>query len=102
MGAGEGGVLGAIEGRVDVLAVCEFGEFCVFGDGGGEEFGGRVGWAWVGGLYEFVCCWELMGGLGEGWGGGEMGDGGGVCIGEHYGDGSALSWLGFEVVVLNL
>lgn len=65
MGAGEGGVLGAIEGRVDVLAVCEFGEFCVFGDGGGEEFGGRVGWAWVGGLCEFVCCWELMGGDGR-------------------------------------
>lgn len=75
MGAGEGGVLGVVEGRVDVLAVCELGEFCVFGDGGGEEFGGGVGWAWVGGLYEFVCGWEVRevwgrsgGGLGEAWG----------------------------------
>lgn len=85
MGAGEGGVLGAIAGRVDVLAVCEFGEFCVFGDGGGEEFGGRVGWAWVGGLYEFVCCWELMGGLGGEMGGRwEMG-GGGSALGSITG-----------------
>lgn len=95
MGAGEGGVLGAIEGRVDVLAVCEFGEFCVFGDGGGEEFGGRVGWAWVGGLYEFVCCWELMGGLGEGWGGGGDGRWG---RGLHWG---AL-WGWFSVVMVGV
>ena len=64
MGEGEGGVLGAVEGGVEVLAVCERGEFCVFDDGGGEEFGGESGWVGVGGVYEFVCGGEI----GEVWG----------------------------------
>ena len=82
LGEGQGGVLGVVEGGVDILAVCELGQFCVFDNGGGEEFGGEFGWVGVGGVYEFVCGGELSGG-GEFWMEREIG----TCIrGVAYGD----------------
>ena len=54
MGAGDGGVA--------VLAAGEFGELCVFDECRGQEFGGRVGGAGVGDLFESDDC--LRGGVG--------------------------------------
>lgn len=55
MGEGEEGVLWDFEGRVDVLAVCEPRELCVFDECGEQEFSGEFGWVGLGGVYEFVC-----------------------------------------------